>query len=63
LQYYQNLVNTTYNTYQDELNSNYKFAWVKKLGHSMIDYIDIYIGADKIDRHYGEWIDIWYELW
>jgi hypothetical protein len=62
LQYYQNIVNTTYNTYQDELNSNYKFAWVDKLGHSIIDYIDVYIGADKIDRHYGEWIDIWYEL-
>jgi len=41
---------------------NYKFAWVKRLGHSIIDYVSIYIGGDIIDKHYGEWIDIWYEL-
>ena len=48
--------------YDDASNSTYKFAWVKKLGHSIIDYIDINIGGEKIDRHYGEWIDIWFEL-
>ena len=39
-----------------------KFAWVEKLGHNIIDYIDVLIGGEKIDRHYGTWMDIWYEL-
>lgn len=53
-------------THKSELNNliseNVKFAWVKRLGHVMIDYIDVFIGGEKIDRHYGMWIDIWYEL-
>ena len=39
-----------------------KFAWVEKLGHAIIDRIDINIGGERIDRHYGDWINIWYEL-
>jgi hypothetical protein len=38
------------------------FAWVKKLGHTIIDYIDVEIGGRRIDRHYGDWINIWHEL-
>ncbi len=41
---------------------NFNFAWVKRLGHSIVDYISINIGGDTIDKHYGEWLDIWYEL-
>lgn len=48
--------------YNDVSNKTYKFAWVKRLGHSIIEYIDIFIGGEKIDRQYGEWMDIWYEL-
>ena len=48
--------------YEDASSKIYKFAWVKKLGHSMINYIEIFIGGERIDKHYGEWIDIWYEL-
>lgn len=47
----------------DELQSpNYKFAWVNRLGHSIIDYVEFYIGGNKIDKLYGQWLDIWYEL-
>ena len=28
-------------------------------GHSLIDYIDIEIGGQLIDRHYGTWLTIW----
>lgn len=49
-------------TYKSESSSYAYFAWVEKLGHSMIDYIDINIGGEKIDRHYGQWLDIWHEL-
>jgi hypothetical protein len=60
--YYRKIVNTNYATYQDFISPFYKFAWVKRIGHSIIDYIDVFIGGDKIDRHYGMWLDIWYEL-
>ncbi len=29
------------------------------LGHSLIDYIDVEIGGQTIDRHYGKWLTIW----
>ena len=29
------------------------------VGHSLIDYIDIEIGGQIIDRHYGKWLTIW----
>lgn len=39
-----------------------KYAWVRKLGFSIIDYIDIEIDGKIIQRHYGEWMNIWAEL-
>ena len=39
-----------------------KFAWIKRLGHAMIRRVEIEIGGVIIDRHYGTWLDIWYEL-
>jgi hypothetical protein len=43
-------------------SQNANFAWVKRLGHAIIDYVDIYIGGEKIDRHRGDWLNVWYEL-
>lgn len=46
-----------------EVESLYtKFAWVKKLGHAIIDYIEVRIGGEVIDKHYSDWINIWSEL-
>lgn len=42
--------------------TNRKFAWINRLGHALIDYIEVTIGGTTIDKHYGKWIDIWYEL-
>lgn len=39
-----------------------KFAWVRRVGHAILREIQIEIGGTKIDRHYGTWLDIWYEL-
>ena len=39
-----------------------KFAWVRRVGHAMIRQIEIEIGGVVVDRHYGTWLDIWYEL-
>lgn len=39
-----------------------KFAWVKRLGHALIQSVEVEIGGSKIDKHYGTWLNIWYEL-
>ena len=61
-EYYFNKKIESENNINDVTSSNIKFAWNKNLGHTIIDYIDVFIGGEKIDRHYGTWIDIWYEL-
>lgn len=38
------------------------FAWIRRLGHAMINRVDVEIGGNLIDRHTGTWLDIWYEL-
>ena len=43
------------------LNGN-TISWVNAIGHAMIDKIELYIGELLIDRHYGEWLEIWSEL-
>lgn len=40
----------------------YNFAWVKKLGHAIINEANITLGGKNIDTHNGVWLDIWYEL-
>lgn len=39
-----------------------KFAWVRRLGHALIKNVNVQIGGSQIDKHYGTWMDIWYEL-
>lgn len=39
-----------------------KFAWVRKIGYALIKEIEIEIGGKVIDKHYGEWLNIWSEL-
>jgi hypothetical protein len=36
--------------------------WINNIGHGLIDHIDIYIGDQLIDTHYGEWMEIWTQL-
>jgi hypothetical protein len=43
-------------------NSGGKFAWCRRLGHAIIDYTEVEIGGSRIDRQYGTWMDVWYEL-
>ncbi len=39
-----------------------KFAWVNRLGHVMLEEIELLIGGSRIDKQYYEWLDLWYEL-
>lgn len=36
--------------------------WASKLGHAMIDYVDVVIGNQLIDRHTGEWLELYTQL-
>jgi len=38
--------------------NNLKFAWNNKLGHNIIEYIDVYIGGEFIDRTEGEYLEL-----
>jgi hypothetical protein len=46
----------------DSLTRYAKFAWVKRLGHAIFDYVEVEIGGQRIDRQYSDWINIWWEL-
>jgi hypothetical protein len=39
-----------------------KFAWIRKLGHAIINQVRVTVGGTIIDRQYGTWLDIWYQL-
>ncbi len=60
--YFFEKIQKKYNLDQDSQSPYAKFAWVEKLGHAIIDHVDINIGGERIDRHYGDWMNIWYEL-
>jgi hypothetical protein len=38
------------------------WAWVRRLGHEIINTVELYIGGQLIDRHYGTWLNVWYDL-
>lgn len=39
-----------------------KFAWVRKLGHALVEETQIDIGGSQIDKQFGDWLNLWYEL-
>jgi hypothetical protein len=38
------------------------FRWLNWLGHVLVKNMEIEIGGQKIDKHYGDWLHIWNEL-
>ena len=52
----------TINNYNYENLEKANFAWIDKLGHFIIEDIEVDIGGTIIDKHYSDWINIWYEL-
>lgn len=43
-------------------NTNERFRWLNWIGHVLIQHVDVEIGGQRIDRHYGDWLHIWNEL-
>ena len=38
------------------------FAWIQEVGHFLIKNVNVEIGGQQIDKHYGTWLSIWNEL-
>ncbi len=38
------------------------FAWARYIGHVLIQDVEVQIGGQRIDKHYGDWLTIWSEL-
>jgi hypothetical protein len=42
--------------------SGAEFEWIPYVGQFLIKSVEIEIGGQKIDKHYGDWLHIWNEL-
>jgi len=42
--------------------TNTYVEWVPGIGNALIRSISVHIGGQMVDKHYGEWLDIWGEL-
>ena len=40
----------------------HKFKWCKKIGYALINYIELEINGQMIDKLYGDWLNIWSSL-
>jgi hypothetical protein len=43
-------------------NSRTQMAWVKRVGFALIRSVSVIINGEQIDKHYGDWLNIWAEL-
>jgi hypothetical protein len=41
---------------------NTRFRWLNYVGHRLIKQVEIEIGGSRIDRQYGDWMQIWTQL-
>jgi len=46
----------------DTKDSGKRWAWVSRVGHALIDNVELEIGGTRIDKQYGNWLNVWYEL-
>jgi hypothetical protein len=45
-----------------KLNSGQDFRWVDYVGHRLIKQCEVEIGGQRVDRQYGDWMQIWTQL-
>jgi len=58
------LVNKMYVTFSPKVMcaGSSTHGCVPYLGHSLLQNVEIEIGGQKIDKHYGHWMTVWHEL-
>jgi hypothetical protein len=51
-------------TYGQAIDTAYatRVAWVRRVGHAIIYSLELTIGGSQIDKQWGTWLDVWYEL-
>tara|TARA_B100000902_G_scaffold400058_1_gene475342 strand:+ start:11944 stop:13839 length:1896 start_codon:yes stop_codon:yes gene_type:complete len=45
-----------------EYNTAYEFQWIPNIGSQVIKECTLRIGGNKVSELYGQWIEIWHEL-
>ena len=43
-------------------NATKGFRWLNYIGHRLIKQVEVEIGGQRIDRQYGDWMQIWTQL-
>jgi len=53
-----------YSTNKEEENdtNDGRIAWVSRVGHAIINNIECTVGGSQVDKHWGTWYDLWYDL-
>ena len=46
----------------DVSDNAYIFSWIPYVGQYLIKSVELEIGGQQIDKHYGDWLHIWNEL-
>ncbi len=63
---FDNTINLTSSPSQDIIITLYgnaeTFHWVEDIGYALINYVELQIGTNKIDRQYGRFMHIWNQL-
>ena len=47
---------------QSSDGSGAQFRWLNWVGHNLVKSVELEIGGQRIDKHYGQWLHIWNEL-
>jgi hypothetical protein len=47
---------------QVSLEDSEGFRWLNYIGHRLINQVEVEIGGQRIDRQYGDWMQIWTQL-
>ena len=47
---------------QVDTNATHSFRWLHYIGHRLIKQVEVEIGGQRIDRQYGDWMQIWTQL-
>ena len=47
---------------QVDLEAAKGFRWLNYIGHRLINQVEVEIGGQRIDRQYGDWMQIWTQL-
>lgn len=45
-----------------EITPTISGRWTDDVGHHLIKYVELEVGGQRIDRHYGDWFQIWTSL-